>query len=93
MIEGDRALHAACRPRGFSVVEEHRSLALFQSHFSAPSGYCDFAVQDDDSVTVVDWAPQTVVPRRPIAATGVCICTFAPFTLRSDPGRIGTLLG
>jgi hypothetical protein len=56
----DRALHAACRPRGrpprFAVVEEHRSLALFQRNSSPPPRYGDFTTQHDDSVAFIDWA-------------------------------------
>jgi uncharacterized protein with GYD domain len=57
---GDGALHATCRPGGrspgFAVAEEHRSLALFQSHGSPSPRYSHFATQHDDSVTFIDWA-------------------------------------
>jgi hypothetical protein len=47
----------ATRPPAGVFRRRRTSLpGLFQGNSSPPSGYGDFAVQDDDSVAVVDWA-------------------------------------
>jgi hypothetical protein len=81
-----------CRP-GFSVAEEHRSLALFQRNNSPSPRYGDFPTQHDDSVTFIDWAaPDCGAPQayRPNRRVYLHLSPRSP--LRSDHQRIGTLL-
>jgi hypothetical protein len=75
-----RPVDQGSRPLRFAVAEQHRSLALFQGNNSSPPGYSDFAAQRDDAYPWSIGPPHTVVPRTPIAATGVCIRTFAPLS-------------